>query len=444
MTLETLQHDPEQVFLTENQVLDDIALLINAVYQMSIEPTKDGRVPKRISNKLYPRIKGIERIDYNDYNWYIDMLFNLLLSLHMVQQTVPPTSDIKARYEPGSWLPAWTRLDATAQMRKILDYWTKYTDWQDVPVSTENDHDAWGYNDWIYYINVPKARETMLEQLKQCQVGQWYKLSSLLRQIWQDEPLAAWNSIPSYHKKEINKIRNSYEEWVEKIAYLYVRMMGSSLREFGVVDFGMNIDEEAQVFYPFFRLTEQGALALNQPGRSSETSDAQKTLIVQPTFELMLLQRDAPTLYSLLPFAQLEQVGVVSRLTLTKASLHHGMSAGVNLEQTMQTLTRHSSNELPQNVVYTLNDWAKLYKESRLSMALLIEVPSEEIAQHLCSLDKFLQWGIRQLSPTVLSLNGNAPLQQVRSALEREGITIHLAGSFPASARAERNYYDRY
>jgi hypothetical protein len=158
----------------------------------------------------------------------------------------------------------------------------------------------------------------------------------------------------------------------------------------------------------------------------------------------MLLQRDTPTLYSLLPFAQLDQVGVVSHLTLSKTSLHHGMSAGMNLEQIIQVLTRHSSNELPQNVAYTLNDWAKLYKESRLSMALLIEAPSEDVAQHLCSLDKFAQWGIRQLTPTILSLNGNVPLQQVRTALEREGITIHLSGSFPASVRAERHYYDRY
>jgi hypothetical protein len=257
MMLETVQRDPERVHPTENQTLDDIAVLINAVYQLAIEPTKDGRVPKRILNKLYPRIKGLGRIDYNNYNWYIDMLFNVLLSLHMVQQTVPPTDDIKSRYESGSWLPAWTRLDTTAQIQKIIEYWVKHTDWQDIPVSTENVHSAWEYNDWTYYISIPKARETMLDHLKQCQAGQWHKISSLLQQIWQDDPLGAWQSIPTYHKKEIQKIRTSYDDWDEKIGYLYTRMVVSSLREFGVVDFGANIDARTQVIDLFFRLTEQ-------------------------------------------------------------------------------------------------------------------------------------------------------------------------------------------
>jgi hypothetical protein len=447
MTLNALQRDPDKIFLTENQVLDDIATLINAVYQMAIEPTKDGRVPKRILNKLYPQIKGTPRIDYNDYNWYIDMLFDLLLSLRIVQRTLPPTNDIKSRYEPGPWLPAWTRLDSTAQMRKILDYWMQHTDWQDVPVTNENIDSLegldspWEYNDWIYYLNVPRAREMMLEQLKQCSPGQWIDLSALLHQIWENDPLGAWKTLPSYlYKKELNKIRGSFEAWAEKISYLYLRMIGSSLREFGVIDFGANINEAQHSLSLFFRLTEQGVAALNQTGRSSETGDSQKMLIVQPTFELLLLQRDTPILYSLLPFAQLNQVGMVSRLTLTKASLHHGMSEGMSLEQIVQVLSKHSSNELPQNVVYTLNDWAKQYKESRLSMALLIEVPNQEIAQHLCTVEKFVDWGIRQLSPTILSLNGSAPLQQVRTALEREGITIHLTGSFPARARSVRDY----
>jgi hypothetical protein len=332
-------------------------------------------------------------------------------------------------------------------MRKILDYWIQHTDWQDVPVTNENVDSLdsmdspWEYNDWIYYLNVPKAREAMLEQLRQCSSGQWISLSDLMRQLWQNDPLGAWRNLPSYlYKKELNKIRNSFEAWVEKISYLYVRMIGSSLREFGVIDFGADINEVQRSINLFFRLTEQGLAALNQAGRSSETGDSQKMLIVQPTFELMLLQRDAPTLYSLLPFAQLNQIGMVSRLTLTKTSLHHGMSAGMNLDQIIQVLSRHSSNELPQNVVYTLNDWAKQYKESRLSMALLIEVPNQEIAQHLLTVERFVDWGIRQLSPTILSLNGNAPIQQVRAALEREGITIHLTGNFPASSRSIRDY----
>ena len=43
----------------------DLAVVINVVCQQTIEPTREGRVPKRIFNKIRPLLKGKPRLDYD-------------------------------------------------------------------------------------------------------------------------------------------------------------------------------------------------------------------------------------------------------------------------------------------------------------------------------------------------------------------------------------------
>src|SRR5713101_7863189 len=95
-----------------------------------------------------------------------------------------------------------------------------------------------------------------------------------------------------------------------------------------------------------------------------------------------------PTLYSLLPLAQVNQVDMVSRLTLTRASVLRGMEAGNDIEQILRILEERSQKEIPQNVAYTLRDWVKLHKDVRISQVLLLEVSSEAVADELCSSPK--------------------------------------------------------
>ena len=120
---------------------------------------------------------------------------------------------------------------------------------------------------------------------------------------------------------------------------------------------------------------------------------------MQPSFELLLLQPDLPAVYDLLPFAQVNQIGIVSRLTLTRNSVLRGLEAGRNIEQILKILEKHSQKELPQNVLYTLRDWIKSYKEVTISQVLLLDVPSEAIANEICSSSKLSVFGLRKIAP---------------------------------------------
>ncbi|TMC16565.1 MAG: hypothetical protein E6J33_09450, partial [Chloroflexi bacterium] len=153
------------------------------------------------------------------------------------------------------------------------------------------------------------------------------------------------------------------------------------------------------------------------------------SLVLQPNFELLLLRPDMPTLYSLLPFAQVNQVDMVSRLTLTRASVLRGMEAGNDIEQILRILEERSQKEIPQNVAYTLRDWVKLYKDVRISQVLLLEVSSEAVADELCSSPKLQTFNLRKLTPRVLVVSSDINLQELRRILEKEGIIVRFSGN---------------
>src|SRR5258708_17236331 len=131
-----------------------------------------------------------------------------------------------------------------------------------------------------------------------------------------------------------------------------------------------------------FLFTELGAQAMwdkNTARLEGNENGRARTLIVQPNFELLLLQPDYPTLYQLLPFVKVEQIEMVSRLTLTQESVRRGVEAGFGVEQVHNTLRACSQKELPQNLLYTLQDSGRLYNEATISQTLLIEASSATV-----------------------------------------------------------------
>jgi len=137
-----------------------------------------------------------------------------------------------------------------------------------------------------------------------------------------------------------------------------------------------------------------------------------------------------PTLYSVLPFAQVEQVKQVSRLTLTRNSLLRGMGNGLDLETILAIFNGHSQKELPQNVDYTLHDWARAYKGARISTPVLIEVSSEAIADELVGSTALKSLGLRRLGSRALVTSKD--INMVRNALDKVGVAVSFGGSITA------------
>jgi len=439
--LEILDSAPPTEHAAEPVIIYDIAVIINAVYQQKIEPTQAGHIPKRIVNKLRPQLKGEPRFTHDGSDSYTDMVFDLLINMRILQVSKPPFSDMKPCLELGPQIVAWSRLDVAEQMEHLLKEWTHNEQITDVVGAKFDPLDSYSY---YYSIDVHKGRQALLDQLRACVPGKWYKVDALVEELWENNPGAMRR--PALSKAQ--KGKDGRLKWMRSDAEIYIGMLDSTLRDLGLVAVGYETaPTQGQYHNPsMFMLSELTATLFSTDGQNTQASEqtnnekgSQRFLIVQPSFELLLLQPHLPTLYGILPFTQVNQIGVASRLTLTRASLLRGMAAGYNIEQIIQVLEEHSQKELPQNVVYTLRDWARQYKETRVSQVLLLEVSSEEIIAQLCASPKFQGFGIRLLAPFMLAVNGDTDLRELRNALEKEGIAPHLVGNF-SSRSSSRSY----
>lgn len=427
-----VEASPQAARADEPVLLYDLAFLVNAVYQQPIEPTQAGRIPKRLFNKLRPQLRGQVRSKYDNEDDYLEMLLDIAESLGILQLSTSPISETKPRYEPGPQVEWWSQLSSVEQSGYLLELWTEDLHWKDV---YGVNYQAWDPYSW----SPGPGRQLLLEFLSSYTPGHWYTIASLLYAIWDKEPFAL-HRIPYSRRTERRKTQETHSKWLQCDGEYYIGLLSSTLYEMGIVSLGYNRPDLPTTDEPAnpdaFQLTAAGASILSEREESTSqeetetpaSSEAQRSLVVQPTFELLLLQPDMPTLYSLLPFAQINQAGTVSRLTLTRTSILRGLEAGKTIEQILAILTQHSQKDLPQNVVYTLNDWARLYKGTRISQVLLFEVSSEAIATQLCTAPRLQGFGLRQIAPCILVASSDIELSTLKESLEQEGITVQFSG----------------
>jgi hypothetical protein len=424
---------PQALRPAETIMLFDLAVVINAVCQQTIEPTREGRVPKRIFNKIRPMLKGRARLDYDALDLYLEILLSILQAQSIVQLAPSLIPNGKDAYEPGRKLAWWQEQDAVQQSCYLLSLWFAHGGWRELA--------GVNFTPWDLYSWQPiLGRDRLVERLKGYTPGHWYKVSFLLDDIWRNEPFAMRPHLTQMRAQK--KTRDLHEKWQACDGETYIGMLSTSLYELGIVSLGYEQEEVPTEDEPrnpdAFMITEFGKTVLSliekPPSAYVPPERSTRSLIVQPNFELLLLEPDFPTLYKILPFTLVQQIGVASRLTLTRASVLRAVEQGVKLDKMLAMLEECSQKELPQNVVYTLKDWAKDYKEVTISQVYLLEVDSEEIADRLCGsakLQKALRdFNLRKVASSMLVINGAINLLELKRLLEKEGIAVRISGDF--------------
>jgi len=424
-----LSRDPAAIRPSENIAVYDIAMLVNTIYQQTIEPTQAGRVPKRIATKLRSTLRGQPRIDYDDGDDYIEILLNVMESFGIAQLTNPTFQESKPAYQISPSLEKWAKMSLLEQTHALTRYWLENFDWRDV---YGVNYVSWSTYSW----DVAGGRKALIKHLYNCIPGRWYTVDSLLQMIWKEDAFA-YRPTTSYGRTKVRKDADTKVKWDRCEGEVYRGILSSTLYELGFVDVGHEHADALSSTTPinpdYFMITELGrkVMALGTPDLDKSVLEeplAPRGLVVQPNFELLLLQPDLPTLYALLPFAHANQLGIVSRLTLTKASVLRGLQAGQNVEQILHVLREHSQKELPQNVEYTIHDWTKTFKSANVSQVLLFEVSSEEAGQILGVIPSLQELSVRQLAPCIFAVSGSVELQKVRKELEKAGVFVQITG----------------
>jgi Helicase conserved C-terminal domain len=410
---------PRSIRPADSIILWDIAALVALVSQQEVELTRTHGLPKRTAQRL-ANILSNDTVLYND-EWisrYITQLQYEASDLGIVRIT---KSEDHPRLEPGDKLDTWAHHDSRMQTLRILRRWLHNRMWQDRVGSN--------YRGWMsMYLNISSAREALVQALHQCDPGVWYDVTSLLRTIQGDDPFILrpqqrFNGQGGF--KMTDEVR---AHWNGTDGELLRGILSSTLFDLGVVSLGYDTPslpaDRLSISPDAFMLTELGAEVLKDDLGLAHIPN-ERAMIVQPNFEILLLEPHMPALYQLIRFTQVEQLGRASRFKLTRESLLRAISDGMMIDEIITFLNEHSQKDLAQNVIYTLHDWSRQYKETRISQVVLIEVEDEILATELCSSAKLRDLGLRRIGPQALAAPQGKALRTVRRAIERAGYATH-------------------
>jgi XPB/Ssl2-like helicase family protein len=420
----------------------DIAVLVAAAYSQDIELTRSGTLPKRAAQRLTPILLG-ERARRSERE-ALDYVELLKLQAHDLGLVVaaPSTARQRSRLTPGSKLDSWARHDLVMQVRRLFRRWPTDRWWTDMPGA--------GYHDFhSFYIEVPLAREMVTRLLKRCRAGVWYSLDSFRATLQSDDPYVLRPSQRCAGEAGFKLAEELRAHWDATDGEIITGMFRSTLYDLGMVALGYDrevVPAANELVNPdSFMLTELGAEVLAGEQSASQMYSS-RTLVVQPNFQVLLMEPYMPAIYWLLRFSSLDQMGRVSRFTLTREALRRGMEDGTAIDDVLRFLQTHSQKSLPQNVIYTLRDWARQNVEVPLPRITLLEVNDEALAGELVTSPKLRAYRLRRVGPKAVAVPPETSLGDLYRALTRLGYAQKLrsgledlvASALPTRRRSRR------
>jgi hypothetical protein len=142
----------------------------------------------------------------------------------------------------------------------------------------------------------------------------------------------------------------------QRLAWNLARWVRQRLHILGLVDLGYDAAGRPVAL----QLTKVGARVLGEKAGGLVDGSPLGSLIVTPDFEIVLFKTgdDAALTHELDRFCARSAMGETLRFQITEKSVLRALSEGVHLSRILGTLQAHSRVPVPQNVVFSIRDWA--------------------------------------------------------------------------------------
>lgn len=243
-----------------------------------------------------------------------------------------------------------------------------------------------------------------------------------------------------YTKSFIKKLQNTlFDEkdenrWIYFDEKFFEKVISDYLLWLGVVDGGFKDGKMMS-----FSLTEFGKELLTSERKGSKEptiyydkskrSEQKKILFMTPNFEISVLSEeiDKIALFDLNRFADIDKADVVSLYKITSETIMKGIESGFSLDKVIQFLKKYSSNDIPQNVIYQLRDWASKYGKVQAFKGIFLVVNDVPL---FLEINKRIQNYVDQIVEPNLIMISEENIPKVREILEKNGIfvQIHIEG----------------
>ena len=416
------------------RVVFDLATAINATYQRRIDltsTTSAPRVAERCAKQLRPLLLlgRIER-EANEGFTFLDLLFRTMETIRVIEREEPPLilSRLTSFYKPGPGLSMWKNRTLVEQTRILLDLWIEGKIWRDLFAA---DFHQWDITDW----HPELGRPYLLSLLKECHFQTWYRIDDFLTKVWERDPYHMRPALAE-RAKDLHPTSILKTCWWKADGAFLRGCLCSTLFELGIVSLGTDSPVDSQhipVQATAFQLTSLGMQVLQESPSEVivDGIELSPSLLISATFEVHLLGEDLPTLYELLPWSEVLSLSPqVAHLRFTTTSIQKGIHHGLQLSHLLSFLELRTTHSIPQNVVYSLREWANKFTEIQVTQGVILFASNETTAKHLAHAPTFRGFRLRQVAPQVLIAPFHVNILELRRLLEKEHIaSVRLINS---------------
>jgi hypothetical protein len=362
----------------------DLLSLLAEASQSDLQLTlQDTRITKRLAKKVNESFLHPE--DLKAGTEYIDVVVHLAQSLGLLTEKTgeQPALALTPRSDE------WAKHSFEAQRRRLFGMWQEDRKWSE-PATYGT----------IYWWNsdMTGARKRLVKHLLDLPVGKWISVDGFLRLVQLKEPFIIWSQEELVRRYGLRSLQGFSGRWFEIEGRVVADMLRTMLYWLGVVELG----RDKQKRFLAFKVTEDGRSLIDPNySRTDQAQAPSKPLLVQPNFEILVLQPESKVLWTLMRTADLVRHDRVSAYVLNKESVLRAVEAGITPASIIQFLETNTGRSLPQNVMHSINDWARLIRYAHIRRATLIEVEDAAILDEMMASRKTRKYVLKRLSPTV-------------------------------------------
>ncbi len=221
-----------------------------------------------------------------------------------------------------------------------------------------------------------RLRHILISLTKRIEAGVWYDLM-YLPFIARNNYLCRLDELAvEEHFSSGGGASHRAGEDLQRMAWNLVSWLRKRFHILGLVDLGY----DGRGHPVAMRLTPSGARVLGIEGPGHATVGTAH-LVVTPDFEIVLLpsEDDAQVVHDLDRFADRTGTGDLKQFKLSSDSIRRGLLDGMSLARMLDTLELNSRTPIPQNVIYSLRDWAAQAGLLHLDAELVVQGSDEVV-----------------------------------------------------------------
>ena len=253
----------------------------------------------------------------------------------------------------------WEPKELDEKMSLLLEY-------------TIDEHDLGGE-----YFHQAELRRIFLRLLKRVEVGVWYDLMYL--------PFLSRNTylsnldelaVEDFFEALNGGAHRTPADDPQRLAWNLVHWVRKRLYLLGLVDMGYDRHDRPVAM----RLTRQGARLIGVAEARLERQSV-GNLVVTPDYEVVLFSTgdDAELVHDLDRFCKREKNGHLVHFRIQEKGVQRALNEGMLLARILGTLENNSRAPVPQNVLFTIRDWASHAGLLRLSPDLVVSGDNSDV-----------------------------------------------------------------